>query len=253
MNSVGPTGITVFFPAFNDAESIVPLARNALEVAAALTSDYEVLVVNDGSTDQTRQLLDELAHSEPRVRVIHHEQNLGYGAALKTGFQNSTKDLIFYTDGDAQYDVREIAKLHNLLTQNIDIVNGYKSKRADHVGRKIMGALYNQAARLMFRLPIQDVDCDFRLLRKSLISEVELTSSSGAICVELIYKLKRAGARFAETPISHHPRQHGTSQFFTVRSVSRTATDMIRLWFRLVVVSRFFSSNEKREASRQAI
>lgn len=238
MTKRNASGITVFFPAFNDARTIVQLAHDALEVLPTLTSDYEVLVVNDGSTDNTRNLLDELAASEPRVRVIHHARNLGYGAALKTGFENSRKDLVFYTDGDAQYEVRQIAHLYALLTEEVDIVNGYKKKRGDHAGRKVMGALYNQAARLLFRLPIQDVDCDFRLLRREILRDVELTSTSGAICVELIYKLKKARATFAQTPIDHFPRPHGSSQFFTPPRVFRTAVDFLRLWMRLVLTPR---------------
>ncbi|HKP45713.1 MAG TPA: glycosyltransferase family 2 protein [Pyrinomonadaceae bacterium] len=237
------SSITVFFPAFNDAGTIVQLARDALHVLPSLTSDYEVLVVNDGSTDSTQHLLDKLAAMEPRVRIIHHSRNLGYGAALRTGFANSTKDLVFYTDGDAQYDVRQIAELYDLLSENVDIVNGYKKKRGDHAGRKVMGALYNQAARLLFRLPIQDVDCDFRLLRREIVQEVELTSTSGAICVELIYKLKKAQARFAQTPIDHFPRLHGSSQFFTPPRVFATAIDFSRLWLRLVLAPRLYASH----------
>ncbi len=141
-------GISVFFPAFNDAGSIEYLVGTALEILPTLTNDYEVIVVNDGSTDSTAAVLEELSRKDPQVRIIHHERNLGYGAALRTGFRQARKDLVFYTDGDGQYDVRELATLRHLLTDQVDVVNGYKMKRSDANTRKVLGAIYNQAARL---------------------------------------------------------------------------------------------------------
>jgi glycosyltransferase involved in cell wall biosynthesis len=207
-------------------------------VLPCLTDDYEVIVINDGSTDWTPALLDELAREEPRVHVIHHARNRGYGGALRSGFSSASKDLIFYTDGDGQYDVREMADLHRLLTEKVDIVNGYKIKRSDEKRRKVVGAFYNRLARLLFRIPIRDVDCDFRLLRRGVLGGIELDSLSGSICVELVFKLHRSGCVFAEAPVHHYPRVHGRSQFFTVRRVTRTAFDFFSLWLRLVVLGR---------------
>jgi glycosyltransferase involved in cell wall biosynthesis len=230
-------GISVFFPAFNDAVSIGALVEVALEILPTLTNDYEVIVVNDGSTDATATVLDRLTHSHPHLRVVHHERNLGYGAALQAGFRNAKKDLIFYTDGDGQYDVSELPLLHRLLTEEVDIVNGYKLKRSDSAWRKLLGAIYNQTARLLFRLPIRDVDCDFRLLRRNCIQELEIRSTTGAVCVELVSKLHRAGCVFIETPVHHHPRIHGASQFFTFRRVVSTAVDFSRLWWKMITTS----------------
>ncbi|MCA1633621.1 MAG: glycosyltransferase family 2 protein [Acidobacteria bacterium] len=212
------------------------LVRDALEVLPMLTEDYEVIVVNDGSTDETPAILDELARSNPRVRAIHHEQNRGYGGALRTGFESAAKELVFYTDGDGQYDVRELTRLHPLLGDGVDIVNGYKIKRADTRHRQVMGAIYNQLARFLFRLPVRDVDCDFRLMRRRAVRRVELVSSSGVICVELVRKLHAAGCVFAEAPVQHYPRLHGRSQFFTLGRVARTTADFFALWLKLVVL-----------------
>jgi glycosyltransferase involved in cell wall biosynthesis len=230
--------ISVFFPAFNDEGSIAALVRDALAVLPSLTDDYEVIVVNDGSTDSTPAILDELARTLPHVRAVHHERNRGYGGALRTGFASATKELVFYTDGDAQYDVRELARLYPLLTDGVDVVNGYKTGRADAGRRKVAGALYNRLAHLFFDIPIRDVDCDFRLLRRAALDGVELFSSSGSICVEMVHKLSRAGRVFVELPVSHYQRAHGRSQFFTPRRVARTAYDFFSLWLRLVVLPR---------------
>jgi glycosyltransferase involved in cell wall biosynthesis len=225
--------ISVFFPAFNDEMTIAALVGDALAVLPALTDDFEVLVVNDGSTDNTAAVLDELARVNPRVRVIHHKTNRGYGGALRTGFAQATKGLIFYTDGDGQYNVRELASLHRLMSDEVDVVNGYKIERSDSWRRKTLGAVYNQAVRLLFRIPIRDVDCDFRLIRRRAIERVELGSSSGSICVELTHKLHLAGCVFAEMPVHHYPRAHGRSQFLTVRRVGRTAFDLVSLWLKV--------------------
>ena len=226
-------GISVFFPAYNDEASIGGLVNEALALLPTLTDDFEVIVVDDGSTDGTARVLEELARDDPRVRVIHHEVNRGYGAALRTGFATSVKDLVFYTDGDGQYDVRELRLLRPLLTEGVDIVNGYKIKRADAWQRKAVGAVYNRLAHLLFNIPIRDVDCDFRLIRRREVEQVELVSSSGSICVELVHKLHRRGCVFAEVAVRHRPRTHGRSQFFTLRRVARTALDLLSLWLRV--------------------
>ena len=227
--------ISVFFPAYNDAEAIAPLVSEALTVLPMLTDDFEVIVVNDGSTDATANVLDELARSVPHVKIIHHGKNKGYGGALRSGFNSASKELIFYTDGDGQYNVRELLTLHALLTPGVDVVNGYKIKRADGASRGLVGSIYNRLAHVLFSIPIRDVDCDFRLLRTIAVGQVNLVSSSGAICVELIHKLHRAGCTFVEAPVHHYPRLFGRSQFFKPSRVARMASGLVSLWLRLVV------------------
>jgi glycosyltransferase involved in cell wall biosynthesis len=225
--------ISVFFPVFNDQESIESLAEKALAVLPTLTDDYEVLLIDDGSTDASASVADDLARNLKHVRVIHHSGNQGYGAALRTGFNNASKELIFYTDGDGQYDVSELALLVPMMSDGVDVVNGYKTKREDNRGRKASGAIYNRVARFIFRLPIRDVDCDFRLVRRAAIDRISLGLSSGAICVELVSKLTSAGCTFREVPVHHYPRIHGKSQFFTPRRVARTLFDFFALWLSL--------------------
>ena len=243
-------GISVFFPAYTDEGAIAGLVGDALAVLPSLADDYEVVVVNDGSTDRTATVLEELALKEPRLRVVHHPSNRGYGAALRTGFASATKELVFYTDGDGQYDVRELVRLRPMLTAGVDIVNGYKIKRADGWQRKALGAVYNRLAHLLFSIPIRDVDCDFRLLRRRAFEGVELFSSSGSICVELVHKLHRAGRTFAEAPVNHYPRAHGRSQFLTAARVTRTALDLLSLWLRAGAPSRLLRRSTRPDARR---
>ncbi len=225
--------ISVFFPAFNDEATIAALVEEAEDLLSLVTDDYEIIVVNDGSTDATANVLDELSRTRPHLRVFHHESNRGYGAALRSGFRLSSKELVFYTDGDGQYDVRELATLLPLMTDETDVVNGYKINRADRADRIILGKIYNRMVRLLFRLPIRDVDCDFRLIRRSAIQDVELRSSSGGICVEMVHKLYARGCVFAEAAVHHYPRRHGSSQFFRPYHLTRTLLELIRLRVKL--------------------
>lgn len=241
--------ISIFFPAFNDEGSIAGLVCNALDLLPSLTADYEVLVINDGSTDRTAAIIDELAATHPQVRAIHHDRNRGYGGALQTGFKESAKELVFYTDGDGQYDVRELTLLLPLMVEGVAVVNGYKARRADGPARKILGGTYNRAARFLFRLPIRDVDCDFRLIRRSALQELGELSNSGAICVELIRGLHTRGAVFAEVEVNHYPRLHGRSQFLTLARVMRTLYDFCGLWIKLVCRPKVFKSKEPESIS----
>jgi glycosyltransferase involved in cell wall biosynthesis len=228
--------ITAFFPAYNDAHTIEGIIRTAAAEMGKVTDDFEVVVVDDGSKDQTGPLLDRLAAELPYLRVVHHEKNLGYGAALTTGFNSARKDLIFYTDGDGQYDVREIHLLLAKLRPNIDLVNGYKVKRADAWYRVWIGTFYRRAMRIAFRLSIRDVDCDFRLFRRRIFEVITLESQSGVICVEMAKKFERAGFRMAEVPVSHYPRMHGSSEFFRVRHLAHTFRGLLKIWWSLVIL-----------------
>ena len=227
--------ISIFFPAYNDAGTIASMVVTARIAARQLTHDFEILVVNDGSRDHTAEVLGELERIIPELRVVHHTKNRGYGGALRTGFSSASKALIFYTDGDAQYDPRELRALVERMDEGVDFVNGYKMGRSDPLHRVLIGRIYHWTVRLAFGLRLRDVDCDFRLFRKSILDRVELTKSSGVICVELMKKVQDAGFRILEVPVHHYHRAYGKSQFFNFRRVGRTLYDLIRLWVDLVI------------------
>jgi glycosyltransferase involved in cell wall biosynthesis len=228
-------GLTVFFPAYNDSGTIASMVISAVLTASRLTPDFEVLVINDGSRDATPQIADELARVYPQVRVIHHQGNRGYGGALRSGFANASKDYIFYTDGDAQYDPSEMADLWAARGPGVDMVNGYKISRSDPLHRIIIGRVYHNTVKLLFGLKVRDVDCDFRLMRRAIFDKVELTKNSGVICLEMMKKIQDAGFHIAEVPVHHFHRAYGKSQFFNFRRIARTAADVLRLWWTLVV------------------
>jgi glycosyltransferase involved in cell wall biosynthesis len=228
--------ISAFFPAYNDGGTIPSMVMTVRLALRELTDDYEIIVINDGSKDHTGLLLDELARLYPdEVKVIHHPQNRGYGGALRSGFANATKDWIFYTDGDAQYDPRELKKLVEAVTPQVDLINGWKIERHDPLHRIIIGRIYQHIIKLAFGLKLKDVDCDFRLMRRVIFDKVELTADSGVICVELMKKIQDAGFSLTETPVHHFHRAYGKSQFFNYPRLFRVARDLTKLWWRLVV------------------
>jgi len=230
-----PPGLSVFFPAYNDSGTIASMVIRAVQAASALTPDYEVIIVNDGSGDATAQIADELARTYPNVRVVHHATNCGYGGALQTGFRSATKDLIFYTDGDAQYDPGELSELWSRMTPDADLVNGYKISRSDPLHRIVIGRIYHHVVSTLFGLTVRDVDCDFRLMRRSIFERIQLEKTSGVICLEMMKKIHDAGFRIVEVPVHHYHRAFGKSQFFNGRRIVKTAIDVMRLWFALVV------------------
>lgn len=229
--------LSVFFPAYNDAPSLPELLAKTFAVLERHVADYEAIVVNDGSRDNTAEVLERLARQyHPRLRVVTHARNRGYGSALRSGFAAASKDFVFYTDGDGQYDVGELPHLLALVTPSTGLVNGYKLERRDPAHRVWIGNLYNFCARLLFRIRIRDIDCDYRLIRRALLEKIHLTSTSGTICVELVRKLELSGAEVAEAGVHHYPRLHGRSQFFRVKSLAVTFCQLLRLWVKLVVL-----------------
>lgn len=231
--------LTIFFLCYNDSNTIGRLVKKAFKIAPVLTSDFEIIVVNDGSTDNSEAVLRRLQKNYRTLKIITHPRNQGYGAALRSGFGAATKDLVFYTDGDGQYSVSELPILLQLMSPDVDFVNGIKMTRHDPTYRVLVGNLYSFIARWMFWLPITDVDCDFRLIRRSLLQKLKLFAKSGHICVELAKSAQRAGASFREVSVHHYERTHGKSQFFHPKHLATTLLGLLGLWIRLILFQRF--------------
>lgn len=230
--------ISVFFPCYNDANTIGDLVLQVRQELCRLTDDFEIIVVNDGSRDASASVLESLRSQVDCLRIVTHETNRGYGAALRSGFQAATKELVFYTDGDGQYDVRELPILLMLLTDDTHFVNGMKMTRQDPPYRIFAGNLHRFVTRWSFWLPISDVDCDFRLIRRSILENLTLHSSSGSICVELVKQAQRAGAQFREVSVHHYARRSGVSEFFTPSRILHTYADLLVMWVELMLVSK---------------
>ncbi len=236
--------VSAMFPCYNDAATIGKLVDDVHTALAPHVADVEVIVVNDGSSDGSAEVLDGLAAARPWLRVIHHERNRGYGGALISGFTAARHEWVFYTDGDAQYDAAEAALLVEVASaaiaegRPVDIVQGYKIGRGDPLHRKVIGRVYHHVVKLMFGLPVRDTDCDFRLFRRELISSRPLTSHTGVICVEMMHSFRAQGAHFVETPVHHYARPVGRSQFFRLPAITRSAVQLTQLWWRTMVAPR---------------
>lgn len=231
------SSLSVFFPAYNDAPSLPGLIEKTFAVLSEHAETFEVIVVNDGSHDDTAAVLRALgARFGPRLRVIEHPENRGYGAALRTGFEAVRYDLVFYTDGDGQYDVAEVPLLLREMKEGVGLVNGYKLERNDPWHRVCIGWIYNRFARALFGILVRDIDCDFRLMRRDVLQRLHLQSSTGSICVELVLGIELSGCGVAEVGVHHYPRLHGRSQFFRIRSLLTTMAQLIELYARQVLL-----------------
>lgn len=229
-------GISIFFPCYNDRQTIGKLIETAFKIVQKFTKKYEIIVVDDGSTDGSTELLHKLARRYSHLKLVFHQQNIGYGGALKSGFQAARYQLIFYTDGDKQYDVSELPILLSLMSRDVDFVNGIKMSRHDPTYRILIGNLYSFIIRWAFWLPIIDVDCDFRLIRKRIVKKLDLKINSGAVCIELVKKAQRKGAIFRQVSVHHFERKYGVSQFFRTERILFTLIEVSLLWLDLILV-----------------
>ena len=227
--------ISAFFPVYNDWGTIASMGFLVKSVLEKVCSQYEIILIDDGSRQLTKKVLTELEKKVDNLRIITHEKNKGYGGALKSGFYNAKYELIFYTDGDAQYNPLELTLLLEKFSDDVDIVNGYKISRSDPVYRKVLGKLYHYITRAMFGFKIRDVDCDFRLIRKKIFNDLVLEYDSGVICVEMIARMTKRGYRFAEVPVHHYYRISGKSEFFNFRRLYKVARNLIKLWYKIQI------------------
>ena len=230
---LAPPRLTFFFPAFNEEENVEQTVRRALdEIGPLVGGSIEVLVVDDGSTDRTSELADALAAADPRVRV-HHQPNRGYGGALRAGFEHARGELIGFSDGDLQFDLREMGRLMDRLLDGskrpVDAVIGYRMRRRDPPHRIVIAKTYNAIVSGVFGLRVRDIDCAMKLFRREVLDELRLEADSPFLSAELLIKLKARGARIAQVGVTHYPRAAGTNTGASFRKILRTLGDIGRL------------------------
>ena len=223
-------GLTIFLPCHNEEGNVERVVRAALGVAPKVADGYEVIVVDDGSEDRTAEIAEGLAGEDPHVRLVRHPENRGYGGALKSGFQAATKDWVFFTDGDGQFDLGELPKLAGLVQGGeCDLALGYRVKRADPFIRSINAWLYKLLIRACFGLKVRDIDCAFKLIRRSVLEAVRLEAEGALISAELLIKARKAGFRMREVGVRHYPRQVGEQSGANLGVILRTFKEIARL------------------------
>jgi glycosyltransferase involved in cell wall biosynthesis len=224
--------ISAVLPAYNEEGNIREAVHRTMEAVAAHTSDYEIVVVDDGSRDRTSEILQATMAEHPQVRVVRHQVNRGYGGALRSGFEAATKELVFLVASDNQYDPSEISRLLPLMG-GADIVTGYRARRQDPFLRRIYAWCWNTLVNLLFGYLGRDVDCAFKLFRREILEEIALTSSGALIDTQLLAGARRQGFRIREVAVSHFPREVGQQTGANVRVVLRAFRDLIRYWWEL--------------------
>lgn len=224
--------LSVFFPCHNEVDNIGKLIEKTVTLLKPLVREFEVLPVNDGSTDGTRALLDELAAKYTEVRPIHHEVNRGYGGAVKTGIDESKKEWIFFTDGDGQFDINEL-QMFLPCTGEYDAIVGYRMDRQDPFHRKCFAFCWGILIRILFGFRVKDLDCAFKLLRRSLFEGVEFRAEGAVITVELFAVMRRQNAKIKQMGVHHYPRTAGKQSGGSPKVILRAFKELFKLYGRL--------------------
>ncbi len=225
-------GISVIFPAFNEAENIEESVKQCVSAMSPIFSSLEIIVVNDGSKDETANIINRLSVEEPSVVAIHHEGNLGYGAALRSGIDRASKDFIFFTDADLQFNLDEITHLSKWI-QDWDIVAGYRAKRADPIHRRINAAGWNILVRLVLGLKVTDIDCAFKLFRREVFDTIRMETVGAMINTEILSLANLHGMKIKEVPVSHFPRTAGTQTGANIRVICKALMELFAISHKL--------------------
>ncbi|MGB8226756.1 MAG: glycosyltransferase family 2 protein, partial [Sedimentisphaerales bacterium] len=202
MNAQCVKSLSVFFPCFNEQDNVERAVKSAVDVLSPLKIDFEIIIVNDGSKDKTGEIADGIAAENKNIKVVHHNINRGYGAALQSGFKAATKEYVFYTDGDGQFDIKELPLLFKYM-DDYDIVTGYRIKRQDNLIRKINAFCWTTMVNLLFGMKIKDMDCAFKLYRRSIFDNIKLGSTGALINTEIFARAKNKGYKIFQIGVHH--------------------------------------------------
>ena len=221
--------ISVFFPCYNEQDNVARTTERAIAVLEKLNADYEAIIVDDGSKDATGQIADKIAARNKRVRVVHHPTNLGYGAALQSGFRSAAKELVFYTDGDGQFDMSEMPPLLPLIKQ-YDIVSCYRLNRQDNMIRKINAWCWTKLVCFLFKMKIRDIDCAFKLYKREIFDNIKMVSTGALIDTEILARATRKGYAVTQRGVHHYPRTSGTQTGAKLGVIIRAFRELFKLY-----------------------
>ncbi len=226
--------LSVFFPLFNEEGNVETIVKKSVEILEKLKLEYEIILINDGSSDKTEEVIDKLVLRNSKIRAIHHPKNLGYGEALKSGFYNAKYDTIVYTDGDNQFDFAEVTKFLEKIDE-YDLIVGYRIKRQDPLFRILFKMGWKLSLLAFFRLTLKDADCGFKMIKRKVLEKIpHLLSSRGAmINAELAIKTKKAGFKIGQVGVNHYPRLSGKPTGASLNVIVKSYIDLIRLWWQL--------------------
>jgi glycosyltransferase involved in cell wall biosynthesis len=227
-----PGTLSLVLPAYNEAGNIEIVVRRALDVLPQFTTDFEVIVVNDGSRDATAEIINRLAIEDARVKAVHHPVNRGYGDAVKSGFKASTCEYVMFMDADRQFDIADI-RLLSPFVPLFDVVAGFRMERSDPIIRRVNAEIFNLAVRILFGVHLRDLDCAFKVFRGDLIRSLELTSSGALINAEIQAKLRRQGATVVQVGVPHYPRVAGTATGGSLKVILRAMRGIVVLWIKM--------------------
>jgi glycosyltransferase involved in cell wall biosynthesis len=224
--------LSLILPAHNEEPNIGAVVRQATDVLPTLFTDYEVLVVDDGSKDRTGEIADELAAENPHVKALHHPKNKGYGGALTTGFTNATGDYLMFMDSDRQFDIQDLENLTPYIG-SYDIVAGYRIKRNDPYYRFLIGSGFNQMVKLLFQVNLRDIDCGFKVFKAEVLRGMDLESPGALINTEIHAKANVQGRSLVEVGVNHYPRLEGEQSGASIKVMFRAVLETFRLWGRM--------------------
>jgi glycosyltransferase involved in cell wall biosynthesis len=223
------SSISVFFPCYNEEANVENMVRKAQLILPELAEKWEIIPVNDGSKDKTGEIINRLAKEDPNVHPVHHEKNKGYGGAVISGYNASKYDLVFFTDGDLQFDLREITLLIEKLDEG-DLVLGFRKNRRDPWHRKLNAYLWGSLVKTLFGFKVKDVDCAFKLIKRRVIDKVQLSAGGAMVSTELLARANRAGFRFVQVGVTHYPRTAGTQTGASLKVILRAFGELFKLY-----------------------